>query len=535
MRVIVLGAGVVGTATAWYLARAGHEVTVVERQGAAGLETSFANGGQISASHAEPWANPGAPAKIVEWLGREDAPLLFRPRADWRQWAWGARFLAECLPFRDARQHPPDPRARAVQPGRAPAAPPRHRHRVRPADARHPRTSTPTRRSSSAPRAQAELMRQYGCELRREDGGGSASRSSRRSRHAADRHRRRHLHRRPTSRATRASSPRGSRGSPPGRASGSTTAARSSGSRPQRGRIVSVVLADAEGRDDRISADAYVVALGSYSPLLLRAARDLDPGLSAQGLLDHRAARARRRGAHGEPHRRRATSWSSRGSATGCASPAPRRSTATTPTSTTSAARRSCGAPSSSFRARGVPSAPSSGPACGRRRRPTCRRRPHALPEPLPEHRPRHARLDDGVRLGPAIADIVSGRQPEPDFRFAGLPARARSVLVAKPAGCAAAAAARRSGSRASLRFGRGRSRGTSCRTSPRGRKAPPGRRPAARARGVVARVVADVRVEGDAAELRPGVDRDVRLGEHDRQPVDRRRRRTGGTGRRGR
>src|SRR5512134_2155347 len=100
MRVIVLGAGVVGTAAAWYLARAGHEVTVVGRQGAAGLETSFANGGQISASHAEPWANPGTPAKIVEWLGREDAPLLFRLRADWHQWAWALRFLAECLPFR---------------------------------------------------------------------------------------------------------------------------------------------------------------------------------------------------------------------------------------------------------------------------------------------------------------------------------------------------------------------------------------------------------------------------------------------------
>ncbi len=100
MKVVVLGAGVVGTASAWYLARAGHAVTVIDRQGAAGLETSLANGGQISVSHAEPWANPSAPGKILRWLGREDAPLLFRMRADARQWAWGLRFLVECLPWR---------------------------------------------------------------------------------------------------------------------------------------------------------------------------------------------------------------------------------------------------------------------------------------------------------------------------------------------------------------------------------------------------------------------------------------------------
>jgi D-amino-acid dehydrogenase len=103
MKVLVLGAGVVGVTQAWYLAKAGHEVTVIDRQPAAGMETSFANGGQISVSHAEPWANPGAPAKIVKWLGKEDAPLLFRLRADWRQWSWGLRFLFECLPSRTRR------------------------------------------------------------------------------------------------------------------------------------------------------------------------------------------------------------------------------------------------------------------------------------------------------------------------------------------------------------------------------------------------------------------------------------------------
>ena len=103
MRIIVLGAGVIGVTGAWYLAAAGHEVTVLERRKAAGLETSFANGGQISAGHAEPWAKPSVVPKILGWLGREDAPLLFRPRADRAQWEWGLRFLLECLPGRFER------------------------------------------------------------------------------------------------------------------------------------------------------------------------------------------------------------------------------------------------------------------------------------------------------------------------------------------------------------------------------------------------------------------------------------------------
>jgi D-amino-acid dehydrogenase len=100
MRVAVLGGGVIGVTTAWYLAQDGHEVTLVDRHAGPALETSFANGGQISASYAEPWANPEAPAKILKWLGREDAPLLFRLRADPRQWKWGLAFLLECLPAR---------------------------------------------------------------------------------------------------------------------------------------------------------------------------------------------------------------------------------------------------------------------------------------------------------------------------------------------------------------------------------------------------------------------------------------------------
>ena len=100
MRIIVLGSGLLGVCSAYYLSQLGHEVTVVDRQAAPAAETSFANGGQISVSHAEPWANPGAPLKLLQWLGKEDAPLLFRMRADMRQWIWGLQFLRECTPQR---------------------------------------------------------------------------------------------------------------------------------------------------------------------------------------------------------------------------------------------------------------------------------------------------------------------------------------------------------------------------------------------------------------------------------------------------
>ena len=102
MKLLVLGAGVIGVTSAWYLAKSGHEVTLVDRHDAPGEETSFANGGQISVSHAQPWANPQVPAKILRWLGREDAPLLFRLRADRAQWRWGLAFLRECTAARHA-------------------------------------------------------------------------------------------------------------------------------------------------------------------------------------------------------------------------------------------------------------------------------------------------------------------------------------------------------------------------------------------------------------------------------------------------
>lgn len=100
MKVLILGAGVTGVSSAWFLNKAGHDVTVIDRQPAAGMETSFANGGQISISHAEPWANPNTLVKILKWLAKEDAPLLFRLRADMYQWLWGFAFLRECASTR---------------------------------------------------------------------------------------------------------------------------------------------------------------------------------------------------------------------------------------------------------------------------------------------------------------------------------------------------------------------------------------------------------------------------------------------------
>ena len=96
MKVVVLGAGIIGVSTAWHLLQRGHEVVVVDRQPGAALETTFANGAQISVGFCEPWAHPAAPLKVLKWLARDDSPLLFRPQLDWHQWRWGLSFLRQC-------------------------------------------------------------------------------------------------------------------------------------------------------------------------------------------------------------------------------------------------------------------------------------------------------------------------------------------------------------------------------------------------------------------------------------------------------
>jgi D-amino-acid dehydrogenase len=96
MKVLILGSGVIGVTSAYYLAKTGHEVTVIDRQPGAGLETSFANAGELSYGYASPWAGPGIPVKAIKWLLMTDGPLVLRPKLDPRMWIWGLQLLANC-------------------------------------------------------------------------------------------------------------------------------------------------------------------------------------------------------------------------------------------------------------------------------------------------------------------------------------------------------------------------------------------------------------------------------------------------------
>jgi D-amino-acid dehydrogenase len=269
MRVIVLGAGVVGTTAAWYLSRAGHEVTVVDRQPDAGLETSFANGGQISASHAEPWANPSTPAKVLKWLGREDAPLLFRLRADPRQWTWALSFLLECLPSRSL-ENTKQLLALALY------------SRDRLAELRRETgieydlqtrgilqffvDATELERAAE----KAAFMRGLGCE--REVKSAAETRAIEPALAAA-----------PIPLAGAIYTPTDESGDACKFTQGLATLASERGVRFRYGcivrrletagdRVSAVVLGVEGGAEERVSADTYVVALGSYSPLVLRPA-----------------------------------------------------------------------------------------------------------------------------------------------------------------------------------------------------------------------------------------------------------------------
>ncbi|HZU64429.1 MAG TPA: D-amino acid dehydrogenase [Novosphingobium sp.] len=96
MKIAILGAGVIGVTSAHYLARAGHEVVLVDRQPAPALETSFANAGEISPGYASPWAAPGIPLKALKWLAMRHAPLILRPGLSPAAWGWVARMLGQC-------------------------------------------------------------------------------------------------------------------------------------------------------------------------------------------------------------------------------------------------------------------------------------------------------------------------------------------------------------------------------------------------------------------------------------------------------
>jgi D-amino-acid dehydrogenase len=102
VKVLVLGGGVIGVTTAYYLANSGHEVTVVDRQAEPALETSFANAGEVSPGYASPWAGPGVPIKAIKWLLMKHGPLVIRPKLDPAMWAWLIKMLRNCTSARYA-------------------------------------------------------------------------------------------------------------------------------------------------------------------------------------------------------------------------------------------------------------------------------------------------------------------------------------------------------------------------------------------------------------------------------------------------
>jgi D-amino-acid dehydrogenase len=96
MKVLVLGGGVIGVSSAYFLAQAGHEVELVERQSGPALETSFANAGEVSPGYSAPWAGPGVPIKAIKWMLMQHSPLVIWPLLDPAMWRWGAMMLANC-------------------------------------------------------------------------------------------------------------------------------------------------------------------------------------------------------------------------------------------------------------------------------------------------------------------------------------------------------------------------------------------------------------------------------------------------------
>jgi D-amino-acid dehydrogenase len=100
MNVLILGSGVIGTTTAYYLARAGHQVTVIDRQPGPALETSYANAGEVSPGYSAPWAGPGVPMKAIQWMLMHHSPLVIWPMLDMAMWRWGAMMLRNCTEAR---------------------------------------------------------------------------------------------------------------------------------------------------------------------------------------------------------------------------------------------------------------------------------------------------------------------------------------------------------------------------------------------------------------------------------------------------
>ena len=119
MRIVILGAGVIGTTAAYYLAKDGHEVTVLDRQPGPALETSFANAGEVSPGYSAPWAGPGVPIKAIKWLLMHHSPLVIKPMLDWAMWRWGAAMRSNTsTPRSRSAACSSPPTVRAARPGR---------------------------------------------------------------------------------------------------------------------------------------------------------------------------------------------------------------------------------------------------------------------------------------------------------------------------------------------------------------------------------------------------------------------------------
>lgn len=101
MKITILGAGLLGVCSAYFLRQSGYEVEVIERQSDVARETSYANGGQISVCYSEPWSSFDNLKKIITWIGKDDSPILFKPKLDFRQWLWSLEFLYQCIPSRN--------------------------------------------------------------------------------------------------------------------------------------------------------------------------------------------------------------------------------------------------------------------------------------------------------------------------------------------------------------------------------------------------------------------------------------------------
>ena len=101
MNILIIGGGVIGVSSAYFLRKSGHTVKLIERQNDVGLETSFANGGQISVSYSEPWSNFSNVRKMLGWIGKETSPLLIKPKLSWHQLSWMLQFLKECRASRN--------------------------------------------------------------------------------------------------------------------------------------------------------------------------------------------------------------------------------------------------------------------------------------------------------------------------------------------------------------------------------------------------------------------------------------------------